>query len=349
MKIKNSKSGRDTHMKKGLKGLSLFIMLFAVSFTSIAAFKATTTTVEASVAGWRQDSHGWWYQNANGSYPRTQWQRINHTWYYFDATGYMATGWLSSGRTWYYLHNSGAMAEGWTLVGNTWYYLNHGTGQMATGWLNLNGTWYHLQASGAMSANRWEGNYYLEDSGAMATNKWIDQYYVGADGAWIPNYTDSQDRPITEDVLFRVDVGNGRASNVYGSFEPAQSDIITRLVNEERVKAGLPALKINSALEAASHIRAVELHVNFSHTRPNGLPYHSITPLTNGENIAYMTSVGSAEMVMKAWMDSEGHRANILNPRYQTIGVGAFRAREYINDTDFEYVYHYVQLFGLNP
>ena len=66
-------------------------------------------------AQWKQNTTGWWYQNADGSYPRNQWQYINGSWYHFDGNGYMQTGWLQLGSTWYYLKSSGAMAKEWLL------------------------------------------------------------------------------------------------------------------------------------------------------------------------------------------------------------------------------------------
>ncbi len=70
--------------------------------------------------------------------------------------------------------------------------------------------------------------------------------------------------------------------------------------------------------------RAAELVVRFSHTRPNGSSCFTAFPVqsTLGENIAY----GQEEpwIVMDGWMNSPGHRANILHPDYKSIGVGCF-------------------------
>ena len=72
---------------------------------------------------WVQDATGWWYKNADGSYPRGTWQQIGSTWYAFDGSGYMITGWYSLGGSWYYLNASGAMATGWAYINGYWYYL----------------------------------------------------------------------------------------------------------------------------------------------------------------------------------------------------------------------------------
>ncbi|MDO4270578.1 MAG: CAP domain-containing protein, partial [Eubacteriales bacterium] len=101
---------------------------------------------------------------------------------------------------------------------------------------------------------------------------------------------------------------------------------VVQLVNAERAKAGLSALKVDSKVQQAAQVRAKEQAQSFSHTRPNGAS--CFTALTEagvsyrgaGENIAYGQSTPQA--VMTAWMNSAGHRANILKADFTTIGVG---------------------------
>mgnify|MGYP002525407520 FL=1 len=139
---------------------------------------------------WIKDSAGWWYQNADGSYPRNQWKMINGSWYHFDWNGYMQTGWQKIGGSWYYLNAGGDMRTGWLQSGNVWYYLKS-SGAMAIGWEKIGSDWYYLNSSGAMQTgwlqlgNTW---YYLKSSGAMAINEWVDggAYYVDANGVYIP-------------------------------------------------------------------------------------------------------------------------------------------------------------------
>ena len=101
---------------------------------------------------------------------------------------------------------------------------------------------------------------------------------------------------------------------------------ILRLVNIERVKAGCKPLKLSRELFRPAAIRAREITKVFSHTRPNGLPFNStfygIDYNIVGENIA--AGQTSCEMVVKQWMDSPGHRANILNKKFKYLGVGYF-------------------------
>ncbi|MBR1866914.1 MAG: hypothetical protein IJ801_10500 [Lachnospiraceae bacterium] len=100
---------------------------------------------------------------------------------------------------------------------------------------------------------------------------------------------------------------------------------IVKLVNEERAKVGLHALQLDTELTSAALVRADEIQISFSHTRPDGRSFSSV--LTDngirftgaGENIAWGQT--SPEQVMQAWMNSEGHRANILNAKFTKIGV----------------------------
>lgn len=101
---------------------------------------------------------------------------------------------------------------------------------------------------------------------------------------------------------------------------------VAALVNQERAKAGLSALKVDAKVQQAAQVRAKEQAQLFSHTRPNGsscftaLAEAGVSYRGAGENIAYGQS--TPQQVMNAWMNSEGHRANILNANFTTIGVG---------------------------
>ena len=186
------------------------------------------TTVTWKPFGWHQNSKGWWYEKADGSYPagvwqevggkwyhfdqagymQTGWQKINNRWYYFHSGGAMATGWLKLGSSWYYLTSSGAMGTGWQKISGKWYYFN-GSGVMQTGWQKISDTWYYFFSGGSMAtgwqkvgsqwycfsgggkmyASCWVGNYYLKANGVMAADEWIGNYYVGPDGKWVPGKT----------------------------------------------------------------------------------------------------------------------------------------------------------------
>lgn len=82
---------------------------------SASGTKCVTITEQEAVVetsgSWQQDANGWWYQNADGTYPTNCWQEIDGQWYVFDESGYIRTGWYQDGDKWYYLQDSGAMAR----------------------------------------------------------------------------------------------------------------------------------------------------------------------------------------------------------------------------------------------
>lgn len=101
---------------------------------------------------------------------------------------------------------------------------------------------------------------------------------------------------------------------------------VVRLVNVERQKAGLKPLAVLEELEKPADLRALEINTKFSHTRPDGQSWttvfakHNLNYTKAGENLA--NGFKTPEAVMKAWMNSASHKANILNPDFVNIGIG---------------------------
>lgn len=102
------------------------------------------------------------------------------------------------------------------------------------------------------------------------------------------------------------------------------------LVNQERSKAGLRNLTLNDTLSKMALAKAQDMYNNnyFDHQSPTyGSPFdmmksYGITYNAAGENIAKGQT--SAEEVMNQWMNSPGHRANILNSSFTEIGIGYY-------------------------
>lgn len=123
--------------------------------------------------------------------------------------------------------------------------------------------------------------------------------------------------------------GNGNAGGSSDAQLPGgYLEQVLSLVNAERAKHGLSALTLDSTLSDAAAVRAKESAVSFSHTRPNGSDFSSIfrefgiSYRRGGENLAWGQK--TPEAVVQAWMNSSGHRANILNSGYQKIGIGSY-------------------------
>ena len=116
---------------------------------------------------------------------------------------------------------------------------------------------------------------------------------------------------------------------------------VLKLVNEERSKAGVkPALKMDASLLDTAMMRSGEIVLLFSHTRPDGSSCFTAfkdDSTSRGENIAAGYQTPAA--VVEGWMNSEGHRANILNPDFTTIGIGCVKH-------DSLYQIYWTQCFG---
>ncbi len=103
---------------------------------------------------------------------------------------------------------------------------------------------------------------------------------------------------------------------------------VIRLVNEQRVKNGLKELQADWELSRVARFKSQDMKDNkyFSHTSPvYGTPFEMIKNFgisykSAGENIA--RGQATPQAVVNAWMNSSGHRANILNSTYTKIGVG---------------------------
>jgi uncharacterized protein YkwD len=110
--------------------------------------------------------------------------------------------------------------------------------------------------------------------------------------------------------------------------EKSMAEQVTELVNKERAAQGLSSLTLDAKLTACADIRAEELVDVFDHIRPDEtlcftvLDENDIISSSRAENIA--SGQRTAEAVMKSWMDSEGHRNNILGKSFSKIGVGYF-------------------------
>lgn len=101
---------------------------------------------------------------------------------------------------------------------------------------------------------------------------------------------------------------------------------VLKIVNKERTGKDLAPLSMIKSLQAANDVRAKEIFTSFSHTRPDGsscfTALQGINYNTAGENIA--AGYASPDAVMVGWMNSPGHKANIMNGNFTHIGVGYY-------------------------
>lgn len=108
-----------------------------------------------------------------------------------------------------------------------------------------------------------------------------------------------------------------------------QSEVLY-YVNVERVNAGLQPVAFDSSLNLGAAVRAKEIQVSFAHQRPDGRDVKSVIEGSCGwfgENLA-VSQANDAQRIVKAWMGSPTHRANILNRHYVRMGVECERGAD---------------------
>ena len=138
------------------------------------------------------------------------------------------------------------------------------------------------------------------------------------------------------------------SSDDYGRRSQTQEEIdfadkVFELVNAERAKENLAPLQKLDALTKVSVIRAWEIYVKYGHNRPNGAKFgtafteNGLEYSYAGENIA--AGQTTPEDVVNAWMNSQSHKDNILNPDAVYMGVGLYIV------PGTEYIYYWAQNF----
>ncbi|MBQ3296146.1 CAP domain-containing protein [Candidatus Saccharibacteria bacterium] len=162
---------------------------------------------------------------------------------------------------------------------------------------------------------------------------------------------------------FPLIAGVGKTTITAGTYDGARRDSIDvyvlevptekwkyevlSLVNQERVRNGLEKLVWGDACASAAEVRAEEIVELYSHTRPDGSSWDTacvepsgFSTYVEGENLVVGNSAVSPETVVAAWMNSEKHRENILNPDFTKLAVGFYF------DPGTKYQTHWSQYFS---
>ena len=119
----------------------------------------------------------------------------------------------------------------------------------------------------------------------------------------------------------------GNKITVEGTFDYNKAFEVLNLVNEQRKANGLSGLKMDEQLLEDAMVRAAEQIITFGHDRPTGLTCFSINNNMGGENAA--AGVNTPQSVMSMWMNSSGHKANILNSSFNYTGIGVVSSSKY--------------------
>lgn len=143
--------------------------------------------------------------------------------------------------------------------------------------------------------------------------------------------TDTPTSPPTSDGTARPTSPTMTQPREERPYERELADEILVLVNEARAAEGIPPIVMSAddtLLTAAANHRAKEIAQVWSHDRPDESAWHTVLVEYGvvfrraGENLARWHS--SPELAMQGWLDSPGHRANIMRPEYTEIGIGVY-------------------------
>ena len=276
-----------------------------------AAFVMTATiTIPAFAGTWVQDParpanqggiSNWWYRNDDGSYPSNMWT------------------WLEGNRD--------GISECYRFDANGWMYAStkiDGFDVNDSGAWLVNGTVQTKKSStenqGGAGSESSKKNQWVTDS---AGSKYYDSTTDGAE----------QKTGTTGSLQKLTDAG------IYEDWAMACFE----LINQERKKKGIAELEYDEEIQEACNIRAQEIEESYSHTRPDGTSCFTVLEEVGirngsaGENI-YASPV-TPEAAVKGWMNSKGHKANILNKSFKKSAIGFYY------DPDSKWKYYWVELF----
>ena len=112
------------------------------------------------------------------------------------------------------------------------------------------------------------------------------------------------------------------------SFEcrAAGADDVLAYMNVARAEAGLPAYIVDETLQEAATTRAAECASRFSHTRPNGKAWYTVSSAAKGENLTHARNEeqSNPENVVLAWLLSPKHQANVMRKSFSSVGIAYY-------------------------
>ena len=237
----------------------------------------------------------------------------------YDAAGWNHTHYLNIPQITAFSSTSQGVKITWGSVGADKYrvfYKNR-----SGGWSKLGDT----TGTSIIDSDVVYGKAYIYTVRAMnaAATAYTSDYY-GPGWQYTYSYAHSHEPTAPDDDDDDIWV-NGDDSSV---FRTAYEEKVISLVNAERAKYGMPALSANSGAASVARLRSKEIVQSFSHTRPDGRSCFTaatdlgVTYFSAGENIAY--GYETPERVVNGWMNSEGHRKNLLSGSFTKIGVGCY-------------------------
>lgn len=246
-----------------------------------------------------------------------------------------------------YYDSKGNVSIGWKKISGTKYYFDE-NGYMATGYQEIDGTGYYFLNNGKQSTktvhDSSDGVYYVIEKGSHAVTDIVEESEWWA-------YKKDADRDSADLSNVVTTDGTEQKTGTTGSLQKLTDAGIYEdwamacfeLINQERKKKGIAELEYDEEIQEACNIRAREIEESYSHTRPDGTSCFTVLEEVGirngsmGENI-YASPV-TPEAAVKGWMNSKGHKANILNKSFKKSAIGFYY------DPDSKWEYYWVELF----
>lgn len=159
-------------------------------------------------------------------------------------------------------------------------------------------------------------------------------YIVQVEGDYIGAVSKKYVKPIYPNSSNTGNTGQSTQQTTQTSTMTADEKEVFNLINQQRINNGLQALKVDEEVQRVARIKAQDMVDNnyFSHTSPTyGSPFDMLSSFkvsykSAAENIAGNSSNSDA---VTAWMNSSGHKANILNSSYNYTGIGVVSGSKY--------------------
>ncbi len=160
-----------------------------------------------------------------------------------------------------------------------------------------------------------------------------DWYIVQVEGDYIGAVSKKYIKPIYPNSSNTGSNENSTTDNQTSSMNADEKEVFD-LINKQRINNGLTALKVDNEVQRVARIKAEDMVQNnyFAHESPTyGTPFNMLNSFkisykSAGENIAANSSNSGA---VKAWMNSSGHKANILSSKYNYTGIGVVSSPKY--------------------
>ena len=296
------------------------IINFAVVLTAVITMTITSfagTRIDGTQGQWKRNEIGWWWENVDSSYPVSKWEWLDGNGdgvaecYYFDEKGYMAANRDVGG---YWVNADGQWVDMYGTVQTK--VVNNGLNNMPVAQNDINNI--SVSQNNVDSDNVPEmflpnGEPNMEYRNYLQ-NKVYERIAI-EQAEKEQKEKERQERNTAE--------AQKKSDNDDGTSLEEKRERILKDINKYRKKAGKEPLELDDELNDYAQIRAEECEERYSHIRPNGELFNVGLPSSAScaENIAKNYT---ANNVVKAWYNSEGHKRNMLSVAYERCGIGVY-------------------------